>query len=122
MAQAHGPEAREVTAVDDPRRELEQVANGGDGGAPVGAGAVGDERPVVEDVLGDQDTGPLLEEREMARRMTGGVEHVEDTVAEIDPVAVGDELGRGRRCDAVESRVTPFAGSKNMAASCPPAA
>ena len=55
-------------------------------------------RAVVGLVLGEEDPGRLVEQADVVGAVAGGVEHGERPVAELDPVAVGEQPPRlGRR-------------------------
>ena len=76
----------------DPYRKLEEAMQAA-AGVRVGAGAVLDQRAVIDDVAGEQDAGSALEQGDATGRMAGRVDDLEHPVAEIDHIAVVEQAG-----------------------------
>lgn len=90
-------EAGEMAAVDDGCGEAAQADQGFRIGFDVGMPGVVDQRAVVDDVTGEENSSGFLEEADAAGGVAGRVDDFEVAVAEINDVVVFElALGGGR--------------------------
>src|SRR5262245_25557728 len=94
-----------MAAMDDLDGKAAEHCHGGGVISAIGVIGIIDQRAVIDDVAGEEDAGPCLEERDAARRVSRGVDDLEGAVSEIDQIAMAEKARRRCRCDAIGGSV-----------------
>ena len=110
-ANTHRAEAWKMSAVNDGDGQAAQRLKRLDIGVRVRMVSIVDQRAAIDDVAGEEDTRRPLEQADTTRRVSGGVDDLETTIAEVDYIVLGERRWAGAGQGTKSLRSSPLRGA-----------